>query len=117
MNIFEIIAKVNILFALLRYAILYLCLRSKATKRKRQSKYPKTVNKMKTAILSGAELKQKLCYQLAEMKPTENAALTVGLALDISFRTVQRYCSGDIKEVRRIDLAQDILKELHRATA
>lgn len=74
---------------------------------------------MKTAILSAAELKQQLCDKLHEFKSqlTENLALTVGTELDVSFRTVQRYCSGDIKEVRRIELAESILKELQRATA
>lgn len=63
-----------------------------------------------------AQLKQSLCNELHSYEPelTENKALQIGLNLEVSFRTVQRYCSGDVKEVRRVSLAQDILNELKK---
>jgi hypothetical protein len=62
------------------------------------------------------ELKEKLCKELNNYEPklTENIALKIALQLEVSFRTVQRYCSGNISDVRRIPLAQDILNELRK---
>lgn len=73
---------------------------------------------METINITAGKLKQQLCDKLHGFEPklTENLALQVALALtpQISFKTVQRYCSGDLKEVRRIELAEKILTELEK---
>lgn len=65
---------------------------------------------------STLQLKMTLCAKLAAFGKTltENKALEVALSLNINFRTVQRYCSGNIKDVRRTELAEQILAELEK---
>lgn len=69
-----------------------------------------------TTLIPSAELKYRLAEKLNTLGGalTENEALQIGLALGVSFRTVQRYCSGKVEEVRRIELAEKILAELEK---
>lgn len=90
----------------------------KVIKRKQQSKYPKVVTMDTTLTATSTQhLKMTLCAKLAEFGKTltENKALEVALTLDINWRTVQRYCSGNIKDVRRTELAEKILAELQKS--
>lgn len=64
-------------------------------------------------------LKQKMASQLAKAagKLTSSQKLIVAANVDISTKTLERYTSGFAEEVRRMELAERILKEMKDITA
>ncbi len=69
--------------------------------------------------MSVAELKRSLTDQLASLgeKMDQYQKLELAFNMKISIKTVERYTSGDITEVRKLEFAEEMIEEAGKVLA